>query len=277
MNRFPLTIFLLVISTAAMSQLPFRTKNREDKEAQRQEKRQRINAMLRLEEEGEPAFQSHSIFGFKVNHDGYGLIWEKGRMKTPYKASILQIEINEKRHQKEDKRSKGVDYGFFQVLGSPFSFGKINHFYQLKGAWGQQVMIGNKGNKNGVAVYGIYSGGVSLGLVRPYYLEVESRSPPIRTRVIKYTPSDSAAFLNYDLILAGTGLSNGWKDMRPVPGLHGKAALRFDWSRFNNTVNALEFGFNFEYYTSKIQQMATIEGRNFFANGYVSLLFGKRK
>ena len=65
--------------------------------------------------------------------------------------------------------------------------------------------------------------------------------------------------------------------MKFVPGVHAKTALRFDWARFNTTISAIEFGFNFELYTSEIVQMATIEGNHFFANGYISILFGKRK
>jgi hypothetical protein len=62
-----------------------------------------------------------------------------------------------------------------------------------------------------------------------------------------------------------------------APGLHAKAALRFDWNRFNNALSALEFGFNVEFYPKKIEQMARVDGQNLFANGYLSLVFGRRK
>ncbi len=275
MKRHLIPVVLLLAASSAVAQQPSPVNDRQAREEKRQERRQRINEMLRHEEEGEPAFQSHTIWGFKVNHDGYGVSWEQGRMKTPYKATILQIELNDKRHPKEEKQSTGASLGSgFIVLGNPFVYGKINHFYQLKGAFGQQFMIGNKGNKNGVAVYGIYAGGLTMGLIRPYYVEVQA--PPGRTRVIKYSEADSAAFLG-PYIVGGTGIAKGWNDIRPMPGVHGKAALRFDWSRFNNAVTALEFGFNFEMYAGRVQQMASIDGKNFFANGYVSLVFGKRQ
>lgn len=275
MKRHLIPVALLLATLSAAAQQPTRVNDRQAREDKRLERRQRINEMLRHEEEGEPSFRTQTLWGFKVNHDGYGVSWEQGRMNSPYKATILQVELNDKRHPKEEKQSTGSSLGSgFIVLGNPFVYGKINYFYQLKGAYGQQFMIGNKGNKNGVAVYGIYSGGLSLGLMRPYYVEVQA--PPGRTRVIKYSSTDSAAFLG-QYIIGGTGIATGWKDMRPAPGIHGKGALRFDWSRFNNAVTALEFGFNFEMYATRVQQMATIEGRRLFANGYVSLVFGKRK
>jgi hypothetical protein len=258
-----------------MAQQSGKAVDRQGREDKKLEKRQRINEMLRHEEEGEPSYQKHTVWGFKLNHDGYGGSYEIGKMKSPYKATLLQFELNDKKHQKEEKQSTGSSLGSgFIVLGNPFVYGKVNHFYQLKGAIGQQLMIGNKGNKNGVAVYGIYAGGVSLGLLRPYYIDVQS--PPGQTRTIKYTPADSAAFLG-QYIVGGTGIAKGWSDLKIAPGLHAKAALRFDWNRFNNAVTALEFGFNFEYYLSKVDQMATIDGKNLFVNGYISLLFGRRK
>jgi hypothetical protein len=275
-RRFIVTAVLLGLCSPLLAQqLPPRSDSRRDREDKKNEKRQRINEILKHEEEGEPSYQSHSVWGFKLNHDGYGISYEIGKMKSPYKATLLQFELNEKKHAKEEKQSTGSSLsGGFIVLGNPFVYGKINHFYQLKGAYGQQIMIGNKGNKNGVAVYGIYSGGLSLGLLRPYYIDVQA--PPGRTQTIKYSPKDSAAFLG-PYIVGGTGIATGWSDVSIAPGLHGKAALRFDWNRFNNALSAIEFGFNFEYYPKKIEQMARVEGRNMFINGYLSLVFGRRK
>ncbi len=264
-----------IYSPLLAQQIPSLPANKKDREDKKNEKRQRINEILKHEEEGEPSYEKHAVYGFKMNHDGYGFSYEIGKMKSPYKATLLQFELNEKRHLKEEKDNRLINYGPFIEAGRNFVYGKINQFYQLKGAYGQQVMIGNKGNKNGVAVYGIYSGGLSLGLLRPTYLEVVGPNGKVNT--IKYTPKDSAAFLDGSKILGGTGIAKGWNELSIAPGIHAKAALRFDWNRFNNALSAIEFGFNLEYYPKKIEQMAKLEGRNLFANGYLSLVFGRRK
>lgn len=273
MKKSPLVALCLLASLAGWSQKKVDKSARAEK---KEEKRQQVNQMLKLEEEGQPAFQKQTAFGFKVNHDGFGVSYELGKMKGPYKATLFQFELNDKKHPKEESESIGTNIGGgFIAVGNPYVYGKVNHFYQLKGAFGQQVMIGNKGNKNGVAVYAVYAGGLSLGLLRPYYIDVQTTAGQIST--IKYTPQDSAAFLDPNYIIGGTGLSKGWGEMKVVPGVHAKAAMRFDWGRFNNTVTALEFGFNFEFYTRRVEQLATVEGKNFFANGYLSLLFGRRR
>jgi hypothetical protein len=239
----------------------------------KQAKREKADQMVRLEEDGESPFRKHSIFSFKFNTDGYGMAYEMGRIKSPYKTNIFQIELNEKKHQKEQKQTRSDGN---VVFGSPFIYGKQNNFYQLKAAIGQQIMIGGKANKNGIGVYGIYAGGVSLGMLRPYYLDIQD--PPNSGQVIqiKYSQADSAKFMGQN-ILGSSGIGKGWGEMKFVPGVHAKAALRFDWGRFNNTISAVEAGFNFEYYPGKVEQMVGLEPNKMFVNGYLSLLFGSRK
>lgn len=245
------------------------------KETEKQEKKEKINAMIRNEEEGVPAFGKHAIFGFKTNHDGYGVLYEKGIAKSAYKSTIFQLEIGEKRHPKEEKQSSSeFTNSGFAIFGRPFVFGKQNIFYQLKFGAGQQILIGGKGNKNGVAVYAIVVAGLSAGITRPYYMEFSSVGD---TEKIKFTEARRTTFLSSDKIIGGTGLQRGWNEMKFSPGAYAKGALRFDWARFNQVVSAIVFGFGFDYYTAKIVQMVDNPGRSFFPTGSVGLVFGNRK
>ena len=213
----------------------------------------------------------------RLNTDGLGLMYEKAYMKTPKLANFFSIEVNEKRHTKEQKKSLQIPAGGFTFFGTPYVYGKRNSFYQLKLSYGQQRMIGGKTNKNGVAIYSIYGGGLAVGLERPYYVRVVDNGGPDGTRDIKYSTADSAAFLAPGNIVSGTGLRKGWGEMKVVPGVHAKAALRFDYGRFNETVAAIEIGLNIEAYSRKVEIMLLNPSQQVFFNGYISLLFGKRK
>lgn len=275
MKRTGITIFTLLCTLSLFAQQNQQIP--QTKQDKRTAKRARMNNMLRLEEEGVPSYHKHSIFGFRLNNDGYGGFYEYGKAKTPYRSTIFTFEFNEKKHPKENKQSTGNNIGGgFVVIGTPFVYGKQNIFYQAKFGFGQQWMIGGKGNKNGVAAYGIINGGLSLGLLRPYYVEVESPAGSGEFKKIKYSQADSAEFLGPGIV-GGTGLSTGWSDMKLVPGLHIKAALRFDWARFNTTVSAIETGFNAEWYTKKIEQMVNVDPKSLFLNGYIAICFGSRK
>ncbi|MFL5747832.1 MAG: hypothetical protein ACJ751_24370 [Niastella sp.] len=236
---------------------------KKDKQAARKE---RINALIKQEEEGEIIFNKQNVFGIKLNTDGYGLSYEIGRFKSPRVANIFQIEINEKKHKKEKRTSLLNGFNFNSVI-----YGKLNNFYQVKLSAGQQRIIGGKGNKNGVGVMAIYTGGVSVGLQKPYYVDVIDQA---QQRYRKTYPDiiDS----NY-LEQGASGFTVGWNKVQPKFGLTAKAALRFDYGRFNETVSAIEVGLNAEYYAQKVAQMAYNPEKNFFFNAYISLLLGRRK
>lgn len=245
------------------------------KEAKRKAKKEKINELMRLEEEGMPSFHKQSAFGIKLNTDGWGLSYELGRASSVARATIFQLEFNEKKHRKEMKSNRQTAAGGFIFFNNPFVYGKENIFYQLKLAAGQQILIGGKNNKNGVSVFGIGAGGLSMGLLRPYYVEIQDQSN--ESRHVKYDSPDSLSFLNPASIIGGSGLTKGWGEMKLAPGLHAKTALRFDYNRFNTVVSAIEGGVNVEYYFKEIKQMAYNPSRKFFVNAYVSFLFGKRK
>jgi hypothetical protein len=230
--------------------------------SKKEQKKQHINQLIRQAEEGALVYNRHTIFGVQVSSLGYGVFYEHGRVKNARKANLFRIDITEIKDRKEDKVQNTAN-GFI-FFGNPYIYGKINNFYQAKLGYGQQLILGQKGNKNGVSVTGIYGGGLSLGLLRPYYLQVID---PV---------TNEEKFMG-NTILGGGGLSKGWNEMKFTPGLFGRAALRFDYGRFNEAVSGIELGLTAEYFSKKIAILAGPNDRNFFFQGYIALLFGKRK
>jgi hypothetical protein len=229
-------------------------------------KREKINSLLKQEEEGEIIFSKQGVFGIKLNTDGYGLSYEIGRFKSARVANIFQLEINEKKHKKEKRTSLLNSFNFNSVI-----FGKLNNFYQVKLSAGQQRVIGGKGNKNGAAVMAIYTGGVSVGLQKPYYVDVVDNG---NQRYRKTYPEIIDSLYKEQ---GAAGFTVGWNKVQPKYGLTAKGALRFDYGRFNETVSAIEVGLNAEYYIQKVSQMTYNPEKNFFFNAYISLLLGRRK
>jgi hypothetical protein len=272
--------FLLVTTAVFTGMVSMAQNNNQSKQPPRNdkktEKRQQLNNILKHEEEeGEIVFKTHSIFGVKISTDGYGISYERGKYISPRKTNILQFELNEKLSPKEEKTTTGFD-----IFGNVSSakYGKANNFFQLKGGYGQQIRIGGKANKNGVAVSALYAGGVSIGLLKPYFIDVERESTRERLRV-KFTdtlPSGDRYFIK-----GASGFTVGWNELKVVPGLHAKTALRFDYGKFNETVSALEAGINAEFYAKQIQEMGIGSvykyERQFFFNAYVAIEFGRRK
>lgn len=263
MKKFSLVTMFLLFAAFCFAQTT-REERREKKEA----KRQRINELVRQAEEGVLVYEKQSIFGFQLRTNGYGLFYELGKMRTNRKTNIYRIDISEVKDHKEEKLLGG---GF--LFGNPFIYGKRNFFYSVTLGFGQQYILGQKGNKNGVAVSAVYNAGLALGLLRPYYVDVEDNNQELS---IKYTPEDSALFVNGPFIGA-SGIGKGWSEIKVKPGAFVKAAMRFDYGRFNEAVNGLEIGMSVEAYASKIPIMLFQEDKRLFFQAYLAILFGKRK
>lgn len=243
------------------------------KQKKRLEERERVKRLLAKEEEGALVYNKQGAFGIKLNTDGYGIFYEHGKYKTITLTNLWWAELGEHKHAKEERLAKGDNYGF--IIGNPYIYGKINNFYNFKLGFGQQRLIGGKGIRNGIATSLIYGGGVSLAMLKPYYLEVKD---PLTSEVknIRYD-DDTTLFLDNNSILGASGFGKGFNKMSFVPGLHARAALRFDYGRLNETLSALEIGVNAEYYTKGITQMAFNKDKKFFFNAYIALVFGSRK
>jgi len=265
MKRLLILTSLFVLSVTAFSQQTKKSTGKSRKEA----KRDKVNAQIKAEEEGVVAYKKHFAFGIKLISDGYGISFEKGYSKSVKKATLFQLEISERKHQKEEKQSN-PDPG---VSSSPIIYGKINFFYPIKLGVQKQFLLGNKSNKNGVSVTGNIGGGLCLGLLRPYEVEVDKNGA--RT-FVKYESEDSLLFRSGPFY-GGPGLGKGWNSLKFTPGLYVKPGLRFDYGRYNDLVAAIEVGVTAEFYTKKIPQMIDNKQKQLFFSAYFTVLFGKRK
>jgi hypothetical protein len=217
-------------------------------------------------------FNKQNAFGAKLNTDGYALFYELGKAKSVVNTNLYWLEIGEHKHPKEEKLTNSI--AGIIAIGNPFVYGKINNFYFAKLGFGQQHIIGGKGNKNGVAVSAVYGLGFSAGLLKPYYLNVNNASN--QEEDIKYD-DNKALFLDDTQINGASGFTKGFNELKFVPGAHAKFGTRFDYGRYNDVLSAIEVGIQAEFYSQKMPIMVNTKEKRLFLNAYVSLVLGKRK
>ncbi len=267
-------ISFILSSVFVSAQQKVKSTGADAKQLKKAERREKINQLIKQEEEGALIYQKQGAFGFKFNTDAWSMFYEHGRYKTITKTNLWWLELGERKHPKEEKvPTLSASQGFLII--SSYIYGKQNNFYYLKAGLGQQVLIGGKGNKNGVAVSAIYGGGFSAGLLKPYYIEIQNPSTNQKEQ-IKYTNNDSL-FLNPSIILGKGSFGKGFNEIKFVPGVHARAALRFDYGRYNEVLSAMEVGVNAEYYSQSMPILLLNKENKFFFNAYISLVFGKRK
>lgn len=259
-------LFLFAICISALMPA-FAQRDSTQRKSKKEMRKERIDAMTKLEEEGVITNTKHTVFGLKLTSDGYGGFVEIGRAKSVRNALLFQLEITERKHEKEEKQQ-----GPFATT-APIIFGKINYFYPVKLGVQYQQLLGNKGNKNGVSITGNVGGGIVAGLLRPYLMDVDKQGERV---FVGYESADSIYYLNGPFY-GGPSFGTGWGDLKVTPGFYLKPAIRFDYGKYNEVVSALEVGLTAEFYTKKIPQMIYIDQKQFFFGAYVSVLFGKRK
>ncbi len=281
-------ILILLIPTFLLAQTDFIIKdsinNRVSASSKRRqkakEKKAHMDKLIAEEEEGALVFRKQWGLGIKLNTDGTSLFFEHGKYKTIKRTNLWWIELSEKKARNQQKQSPQptqIDYPGVSIVsvGNDYVYGKENNFYQLKVGLGRQFRIGSKGTNNGVAVSAIVGGGVTLGLVKPYFLEIYDSTSSTGTTDIKYD-NNPAAFLEPNIILGSSGFAKGLYSTKVVPGLHARGSLRFDYGKYRETLSALEVGFNADFYSDRIAIMAMNPKENLFLNVYVGIVFGGR-
>lgn len=262
MNKIFFSLFIFCISLSAAAQDTTKTK----REQKRDKRKETVAAMAKQEEEGVITYRKHFAGGVKLTTDGYGGFLEVGRAQSVKRSLLYQLDISERKHRKEEKQFNQSNNA------GPYVYGKINFFYPVKLGVQQQFLLGNKGNKNGVSVTANAGGGITLGLLRPYLLGFDSAG----MQIFRGLEDDSVRFLTQAPI-SGPSFGTGFNKLKVRPGVYLKSALRFDYGKFNEMINALEVGLITEFYSKAIPQMAFSKDNRFFFSAYVALILGRRK
>jgi len=224
--------------------------------------------------------------GIRLNSDGWTFMVERGKVKTKETKNIdkfhdlrsLQFEFAERRSPKELKMY-GSDAASGNTSGQTYVFGKVNNFYALRANYAFYKMLAGKPYSGMVSVHWVNAAGLTLGLLKPYYVDAyvsHNGGVSYVQESIKYSPETAPSFLTPALILGSSGFAKGLGEIKFVPGLHLKTGFHFDFSGNKHLVTAVEVGGTGEFYTQKIELIATQKAVPYFFNLYAGIQFGKR-
>ena len=239
----------------------------------------------------------------RIHTYGFAVAANWTKIKTFRKSTYFQVELGELKHQKDYRQNSD---NTFPNQGSPQAFilGKRNNLYVARVGYGRKKYLSEKAKRKGVAIGLNYSAGVSLGLLKPYYLDIKQTDPNrpdlIPTRAEKFNPESPCNFLDpIGRVYGASGFFKGLGEIEPLPGGHFKAGLHFDWGAFDEFVKAIEVGVAVDVFYKRApilihidQEMLDImntacphlaptqveanPNRPFFINLYVTLQLGKR-
>lgn len=222
---------------------------------------------------------------FKLHTNGYSFGVDIGTLQTYYLTRFYSIEIGELKHPKEFRQSFDFRSPTTNRISRAFIFGKENTFIPLRVGFGEKRYLSEKAKRKGVAIGMSYAAGPSIGLLKPYYLDLlrfndTGGEPYVRSE--RFSEENAAVFLNTNNIYGSSGFAKGLNEISVAPGAHAKFAIHFDWGAFDEFAKALDAGVMVDFYFRRIPIMVdspiveNAENQSVFINLYLNLQLGKR-
>ncbi len=211
-------------------------------------------------------FTKEQTFGITLHTSGVGFNFRSGKTLTAKRRQIIGFDFATYKHPKE-KNTK------FQGKNRNIKYGKMNSPYFFRVSYGIQQVLYDKETEKSIQIRYLLLGGPSLVLAKPYFVNVNAAFTDERIYVQKQFNETLTSDSIYD------GRSNwgaGLLKTVPLPGIHLKAALSFEYAPFGEDINSLEIGANLDFLPIPIKLYAFEARRPFFLQLYISYNFGSQ-
>jgi len=223
-------------------------------------------------------YSTERYYGLTMRTNGWGGSFQHGKHKGVKDVRLFTMDFNFVHHEKEIK-------SFFQDPSARgFYYGKLNAFYTLKFGFGHRKVIYDKLRKNGVELSTNWSVGPVLGFMRPIYLQILIVDPGLNGYTIDVQRYDPTKHYLENIYGRASNLL-GVGQMKVVPGLGGKYALMFEYSKYRTIQRGLEIGIAAEAFPQRIEMLSNyvinstnggIRNHWLFVSGYVNIYFGRQ-
>ena len=208
--------------------------------------------------------------GLRIQSNGVTIFGEYGWIRDLKVTRLLQLEytydIDYRMKKDKSEIQDGRDY----------FYGLQNRFHVIRLTYGVKRTLAEKADHNGVRLSFVGFGGISVGFLKPYYLNILQNDSTLNAVPTRYTAATASQFLNKNYILEAAPTRYGLNQIQPVPGLTAKVGLDFDWGIKDEFVKALEAGMVIDIYYKRLPIYANNYNRFYQFGVYLSFQFGKR-
>ena len=223
-------------------------------------------------------YNQEFALGMRLHTNGFAIGTNFGKLKTYYLTKYFHFEIGELKHEKEFRQSFDTPTPIHGRISKAFKYGKQNNLYVIRGAMGAKRYFSEKAKHKGVAFGISYEAGATLGLLKPYYLEIRGSDGQVSIST-RYSEETADQFLDIYSIHGASGWTKGFSHLSVLPGLNGKFAVHFDWGAYDEYLKSIEAGIMVDLFTRKAPIMVevdNVENNQLFLNLFLHLQFGKR-
>lgn len=224
-----------------------------------------VDGQGEIDDQDKMFYRNERTYGLSLTSSGYSLNFRYGKHVTAFKKTLYMIDFSEIKHPKEIKK-------LYQIYANSnrYAFGKQNAFFSLKAGIGKHKEVFSKKDKGGIAIRRFYTFGAALGILKPVYYQIYYRT----LNSIEEEKFD-ASIHRIDNIIGTASFFKGISEITFSPGVFVKYGYNFEFSKKDESVNALETGIIGEAYLFKAPMVADNDSRRFFINLFLTYRFGK--
>jgi hypothetical protein len=220
-------------------------------------------------------------YGIGLNTNGWTVAYNKTKIIHFTKKKFWEIEFSKIKNDKETK-TEPVDFDVSQAMPKKYVYGKRNSLFVIEYRKGFNYKLTQKSIKNGVEISWNTSAGLTLGLLKPYYLVLKHGLPDSRIAYTeeKYSTANDSVFLNKASLAGIYGYSGFWKGMGetlPMPGFNARIGLNFDWAAYDENISSLEVGLKVNMFLTSVPLMINKHNHQIFPSFFAIYKIGERK
>ena len=228
-------------------------------------------------------YDFESLYEFRIHTQGFAVGYKKGRVRSYYRTTYQNFEFGYVKDGRERRANRNLSISGNRI-SAPFIYGKANQFFTFRYSYGEKKFLSEKTRRKGLAVGIIYEGGATIGLSKPYTLQLirsESDDPTTRfLEKVSYTDEVADEFLNDRILYGGTNFFQGWTKVSPTVGLHGKVGMQWAFGAFEQQAKAVETGIMVDIFPQNVPLLIErddIKNSFYYIKLYVAFQFGDRK
>ena len=217
-------------------------------------------------------YNDMALGGVFMHSEGWGFFFRRAHIKSIFSKPFWEIEAATMHSDKEVK-TQNQNY----PDASSYYFGKLNGMEAIRFGFGNYRTMWRKNDEKCVEVDFVYSGGLSLAVLKPVYLEIIESTPnpyEFQLQSERYDPTKD----NPGNIYGRASVFDGLGQLSFYPGAYVRLGFNFDYANRHDMIKGVETGIEIDGYPKQIPIMATQYATNnqFFLNYYLSISFGKR-
>lgn len=185
---------------------------------------------------------------------------------------------------KENKNFIGLEAAVlndYREFDSPYTYngrthveGKLNQLFVVRPSYGRQWTLLQKSSEGGQKLLGMLSTGPSIGIQKPYYVEISYDNGFQGTTEVPLAKTIDNSYKKV-FIMGESSLWKGLNESQIIPGWHIKSAVNMEIETLKQNNIGIEIGFIVDYFTKPVEILNLMSGRQVYTTAYISFSMGK--